>query len=77
VGSIAVIIILTVALAIWIMAPLSHAQTASAADSVTNEDLLDRQQRAANLLKDVELDFAMGKMTAEDYEKLRGELSKP
>lgn len=75
-GSIILIVVLTVGLALWIAAPLSAVSNPGEPSQRVDEDQLDRQHRSEVLLKDVELDFAMGKMSLEDYEKLKGEFSK-
>jgi hypothetical protein len=48
---------------------------AAAATAESTRRLLDSKERALRALKDLELDFTMGKVSREDYDRSHAELS--
>lgn len=72
-------LVLSLGVGLYLLAPffesrgtLAEAQSA-AAESVGR--LVDSKERALRELKDLELDFDMGKISREDYERAKDELS--
>jgi hypothetical protein len=72
-------LVLSLGVGLYLLAPffesrgtLAEAQPA-AAESAGR--LVDSKERALRELKDLELDFNMGKISREDYERAKGELS--
>jgi hypothetical protein len=71
---------LSVCLGLYCAAPLFETSAADLADgSGTSTEgsvrLLDAKERALRAIKDLELDFAMGKVSKDDYDRSYAELS--
>ena len=63
--------------ALFVLAPLLGwgASEAFPASAGAREDLIARRQETLKELKDLEMEYEVGKLTAEDYEKTRAHLS--
>lgn len=69
---------LSVCIGLYLMAPLFDQHQAFADAAVAAEvtrRLLDSKERALRAMKDLELDFTMGKVSREDYDRSHVELS--
>ncbi len=70
---------LSVLLGLYFIAPLyEYGLDATKGGGVSSESavrLVDAKERALRALKDLELDFAMGKVSKDDYERSYAELS--
>jgi hypothetical protein len=73
-------IMLSLSLAFFLAAPLAEEASASGADSHKGHDqrgrLLDSKERALRALKDLELDYTMGKVSRDDFERSKLELTR-
>jgi hypothetical protein len=63
--------------ALWVLGPLLGwgATEAFPAEATAKNELLARRQEALKDLKDLEMEFAVGKLTREDFERTKAELS--
>ncbi len=64
--------------ALWVLAPLLGwgATDAFASSGEGLSDTMQRRNETLKALKDLELEFEMGKLTREDYEQTRAQLSR-
>ena len=71
---------LSLSLALFLAAPLTEVASASGTDSHTERDqvgrLLDAKERGLRAIKDLELDYNMGKVSREDFERSKQELTR-
>jgi hypothetical protein len=76
---IALSIALSVCLGLYLAAPLFERDAALVEGAGVSTEgsvrLLDAKERALRALKDLELDFAMGKVSKDDYDRSYAELS--
>jgi hypothetical protein len=73
-------ILLSLSLGLFLAAPLGEAAGVGGADTPTTGGdgygrLLDSKERALRALKDLELDYTMGKVSRDDFERSKSELS--
>lgn len=67
---------LSILVAWWLLAPLVRGTAEAAPEFAgTREALLDQRDRCRQVLKDLDLDFAMGKVPEGDYEITRQRLT--
>lgn len=66
---ISIAILITTCLTLWMSSALNTGERAA---DVERDN--DATTRSATLVSDLELDFAMGKLSPQDYERLRTEL---
>lgn len=68
------------AAALFVLAPLLGWRTAPAWEPegprAATDELLVRRQEILASIKDLEMEYAVGKLTREDYEEIRGRLSR-
>jgi hypothetical protein len=73
-------IMLSLSLAFFLAAPLAEVAGAAGLDSNKAHDrvgrLLDAKERALRALKDLELDYNMGKVSQDDFERSKHELTR-
>jgi|688.fasta_scaffold298192_2 hypothetical protein len=62
--------------ALYVLPPLLSTPSESGIGPVCNKltELVDAKERSLRAIKDLELDFAMGKIAADEYEPTRSEL---
>jgi uncharacterized membrane protein len=67
---------------VWfLLSPVLHAPVGDAGgqsegnSTAAHRNLLDQKTRALQVLKDLELDYAMGKVSEEDYNRTKTQLS--
>lgn len=72
-------LVLSLCMGLYLAAPLFEQRGAPADAAVASAEaarrLLDSKERALRALKDLELDFTMGKVSREDYDRSHAELS--
>lgn len=68
-------LILSLVVAWYVLSPLFEPPMPSYLDSSGNNPLLDAKERALRSLKDLEMDFSMGKLSQEDFDQSKRALS--
>jgi hypothetical protein len=73
-------LVLSLSLAFFLAAPLAEGVGPSGPDAPTGSDqlgrLLDSKERALRALKDLELDYTMAKVSRDDFERSKLELTR-
>jgi hypothetical protein len=67
----AIVALVTIGLAAWIVMPLLGKKTAEPIRDDRSSDLIDAKQSVYRSLIDLELDHDLGKLAPDDYERLR------